>query len=283
MNALYWSIRRELWENRSLYLAPLIVTAVVLFASMITTFGLPRKVRSLPEDPARRHVTLTMPYSMAPAPIMFASLVVGFFYAVDALYGERRDRSILFWKSMPVSNRMTVLSKASIPLVVLPMIALTLSLVTQIILIVQSIVVLAGSGIDPGVLLREIRYPQEPIVMAYGLAVHALWFAPVYGWLLLLSAWARRAPFLWAVMPPLAFVAFEKIVFGSTTFLDFLQYRGRGAMERAFSGHQAGIIDQFSQLSPLRFLLTPGLWLGLLFAAACLAMAVRLRRDREPI
>ena len=283
MNAFYWSIRREIWENRSVYLAPLIVTAVVLFATMISNFGMARRVRSLPADPVQRHVKVMRPFSMAPAPIMFVSLLVGVFYAIDAMYGERRDRSILFWKSLPVSDRTTVLAKASIPLVILPLIALALAVATQVLLLVQGSAVLAVSGLSPVVLWRELHYPQEPMVMAYGLAVHALWFAPLYGWLLLVSAWARRAPMLWAVMPPLAFMAFERIAFGSMTFMGFLQYRFRGAMERAFSGHQGGIIDQFSQLSPLRFLATPGLWAGLLFAAACLALAVRLRHNREPI
>jgi ABC-2 type transport system permease protein len=280
MNTLYWSIRREVWENRSVYLAPLIVTAVVLFASLLTNFGLPRRVRTLPEEPGQRHVRLVKTLSMAPAPIMFASLLVGVFYSIDALYGERRDRSVLFWKSLPVSDRTTVLAKASIPLVILPLIALVLSVTTQVILILQSTAVLAGSGISPGILWRELRYPQEPMVMAYGLMVHVLWFAPLYAWLLLVSAWARRAPLLWAVMPPFAFMAFERI-FGSTMFMAFVKYRFNGAMIRAFREH--GIIDRFSQLSPLRFLMTPGLWAGLLFAVACLVMAVRLRQRREPI
>ena len=283
MNTLFWSIRREIWENRSVYLAPLIVTAVVLFASMINNFWLPKRVRALPADPAQRHVRLVMPHSMAPAPIMFVSLMVGFFYSFDAMYGERRDRSILFWKSLPVSDRTSVLAKASIPIVVLPAIALILSIVAQVLLIFQATAVLAGSGISPGILWRELHYPQGPMVMAYGLAVHALWFAPLYAWLLLLSAWVRRAPFLWAVMPPLVFMAFEKGAFGTMNFMEFLRHRFDGAMPRAFAGPRAGVIDQFSQLSPLRFLATPGLWAGLLFAAACLALAVRLRRNREPI
>src|SRR5713101_9164463 len=91
---MFWSVRRELWENRSIYLAPLIVAAVVLFATALGTIGLPRRMRSLPTlDPAKRHAAVVMPYSMAPAPIMLTTFLVGFFYCLDALYGERRDRS----------------------------------------------------------------------------------------------------------------------------------------------------------------------------------------------
>jgi ABC-2 type transport system permease protein len=118
---LYWSIRRELWENRSIYFAPLLVAAVVLFASLVNTLGVASRMRGASAlDAAQRHTAILQPFRMAPAPIMLTTFLVGIFYALDALYGERRDRSILFWKSLPVSDRTTVLAKASIPLVVLP-------------------------------------------------------------------------------------------------------------------------------------------------------------------
>lgn len=281
---LYWSIRREVWENRSVYLAPLIVTAVVLFATMISTMTLPRRMRSA-DDPARQRTVVAAPFSMAPAPIMLASLLVGVFYSIDALYGERRDRSILFWKSLPVSDRTTVLSKAAIPLVVLPVFALALSIATQLILVLLSTMVLVGNGINPAPMWAEYRFIQGSLVMMYGLTVHILWFAPIYAWLLLVSAWARRAPLLWAVMPVLVIGAMERIAFRTPYFMSMVRYRFMGAMTEAFTvripNKQA--IDRFGQLDPLRYLSTPGLWVGLIFAAACLAAAVRLRRNREPI
>jgi len=285
---LYWSVRRELWENRSIYVAPLLVAAVVLFASLIGTIGLPRRMRTLPTlDPARQHVVIVRPFSMAPAPIMLATFLVGIFYCLDALYGERRDRSILFWKSLPVSDLTTVLSKASIPLVVLPLIAFVLSMATVVILLFLSTAVLLANGVSPARLWGELRFVQEPVIMLYGLTVHALWFVPIYGWLLLVSAWARRATFLWAVLPLLAVSAVERIAFNTSYFMYMLQYRVMGAMKEAFvftpKHGSAGILDQLTQLDPARFLTRPGLWVGLAFGAACLAAAVRLRRNREPI
>ena len=284
---MYWSVRRELWENRSIYLAPLIVAAVVLFATALSTIGLPKRMRNLPTlDPAKRHASIAMPYSMAPAPIMFTTLLVGFFYCLDALYGERRDRSILFWKSLPVSDRTTVLSKATIPMVVLPLIAYLLSIVTQLILLMLSNMVLLAHGMNPAPLWAEVRFFQGLLIMLYGLIVHVLWFAPIYAWLLLVSASARRTPVLWAVLPLLAVSAVEKITFNTTLFMHMLQYRIVGAMAEAFDGHPKGAngdISRLSQLDPGRFLSAPGLWAGLIFAAAFLAAAIRLRRDREPI
>jgi ABC-2 type transport system permease protein len=283
----YWSVHRELWENRSIYIAPLIVAAVVLFATLISSFSLPQKIRGLAAiDPAKRHAVVVSHYSLAPAPIMLATFLVGLFYCLDALHGERRDRSILFWKSLPVSDRTTVLSKASIPIVVLPLIAFVLSVATLIVLLMASSAILLASGVGPATLWRELRFMQEPVIMLYGLIVHALWFAPIYCWLLLVSAWARRAAIVWALLPWLAIAALERIAFSTSYFGSMLRYRVIGGMTEAFANQQHGsgeILDQLSQLSPARFLGAPGLWVGLIFAAACLAGAVRLRHDREPI
>jgi ABC-2 type transport system permease protein len=124
-------------------------------------------------------------------------------------------------------------------------------------------------------------------VMLYGLTVHALWHAPLYAWLLLLSGWARRAVFLWVVLPPLAIVALERMAFGTRYFGSLLAYRLGGAMREAFDvgtpQKHAPVIDRLSQLDPVGFVTSPGLWIGLAFAAVFLAAAVRLRRYREPI
>jgi ABC-2 type transport system permease protein len=285
---MYWSVRRELWENRSIYIAPLAVAAVVLLGFLISTITLPYRMRALSAlAPAKLHAAVVGPFSMAPAPIMLATFIVGLFYSLDALYGERRDRSILFWKSLPVSDRTTVLSKASIPLVVLPLVAFVLSVATQVVMLFVSTAVLLGSRLSPVTLWAEFRFFQGLLIMLYGLTVHALWFAPIYGWLLLISAWARRATFLWAVLPLLAVSAIERIAFNTSHFMSLLKYRVTGAMAEAFvfkpgSGAD-GNIDRLTQLAPAKFLSAPGLWIGLACAAAFLAAAIRLRRNREPI
>jgi ABC-2 type transport system permease protein len=279
---LYWSIRRELWENRSVYLGPLIVAAIVLLSSAVNILTSAYRLRDAEPGKAARVIFLA--YSMVPAPIMLASFLVGFFYCLDALHGERRDRSILFWKSMPVSDRVTVLSKAAIPLLVLPLIAYVLSVIAQLLLVPLAAAALLGNGMSAIPLWREMRFLQGLVIMAYGLAVHALWFAPIYGWLLLVSAWARRVPIVWAVLPPLALGIADRILFGSTHFKNLMGYRVMGAMTEAFTATTVrGHVNHLSQLDPGGFLGTPGLWNGLAFAAAGLALAVRLRRKREPI
>lgn len=282
---LYWSVRRELWENRSIYIAPLVVAAMALFGSSISLSGLARRMQALSTlDGADQHAVVVDPFTTAPAPIMMATLLVGIFYALDALYGDRRDRSLLFWKSLPVSDLTTVLAKASIPLVVLPLVGFVLSVATLVTLLVVATAVLPANGVSPARLWAEIRLFQQPVVMLYGLAVHALWFAPIYCWLLLVSAWARRTPVLWAGLPLLAIAGLEELAFGTSHFCALLQFRVMGAMVEAFAvDPRQQTLDQLAQLTPLRFASAPGLWIGLVFAAAFLAVAVRLRRKSEPI
>jgi len=127
------------------------------------------------------------------------------------------------------------------------------------------------------------------LVSLYTLAVLALWHAPIYGWLLLVSGWARRATFLWAVLPPLAIAAVETIAFRTSYVGSLLRDRLIGFATLAFDlKDKNGVpIDAhfipLAQLAPGRFLSNPGLWVGLIVAAALLAGAVRLRRYREPL
>src|SRR5881397_3938055 len=141
-----WSVRRELWENRSIYVAPLIAAVVALFGFLVSTFGMPERRRGvLLLDPAQQWAMIGAPYDVAAMVLIFTAFIVGVFYCLDALHSERRDRSILFWKSLPVSDLTTVLSKASVPFVILPLIIFAIIVVTQMILLLSSTVVLLGN------------------------------------------------------------------------------------------------------------------------------------------
>ena len=283
---MYWSVRRELWENRSIYIAPLAVAAVVMVGFLISLIGLPRSVRALPAlDPAHQREAVAMPYDFAAGLIMGTALIVGVVYSLEALHGERRDRSILFWKSLPVSDLTTVLSKASIPLVVLPLLAFAITVTLQLIMLLLSSAVLLGNGLSAAPLWTQLSLFQMSLMLLYHLlTVHSLWHAPFYGWLLLVSGWARRAPFLWAVLPVLAICVVEKIAFNTSHFAALLGDRFAGGPEAvALTGASRFPIEPGMQLTPAHFLSSPGLWIGLGVTAALLAAAVRLRRYRGPI
>jgi len=282
---LYWSVRRELWENRSLYIAPLVVAAVVLFSFLIGTIGLPARMRAAAAlDPAQQQTKLAMPFSMAASVIILFTYIVGAFYCLDALYGERRDRSILFWKSLPVSDRTAVLAKASIPLVVLPLVVFAVVVAAHVFILALSTLVLAGNGPGLATLWTHVRVSQTAVALLYALAATSLWHAPLYGWLLLVSAWARRSAILWAVLPPLAIAVFERIAFQSSYFGRWLAWRLAGWFTQGFVTRVKGTaVEPLAAMTPGKLLTTPGLWAGLLFAALFLFAAVRVRRRREPI
>jgi ABC-2 type transport system permease protein len=337
---LYWSVRRELWENRSIYIVPLIVATVEVIGFAISTIGLAERRRAvllldpahqraaievpydvvammmiftvfivgvvqvfgyaistiglaerrrgvlLLDDPLKQRAAIEMPYDVAAMMMIFVVFIVGVFYCLDALHGERRDRSILFWKSLPVSDLTTVLSKVTIPLVVLPLVAFAIVMCTHVIMLLETSVNLIFHGMSPATTWAHFPVVQNWLVLLYGLVAIALWHAPIYGWLLLVSGWVRRATFLWAVLPLLAIGIFERITFGTSHFASMVGQRLAGFAAEAFAFQPHGnsvAIDSLTQLTPGRYLSSAGLWIGLLFAAAFLAAAVRLRRYRGPI
>src|SRR6266699_1134944 len=178
----YWSVRRELWENRSIYVAPALVAIVVLFGFLVSTTGLPERRRAvLLLDPAKARAAIEQPYDLAAMMMIFTAFIVGVFYCLDALHGERRDRSILFWKSLPVSDLTIVLSKATIPLVVLPVIVLAIVIVTQFTMLLLSSAFLLTSGLA-ATTWANFNLVQQSLILLYSLIAIALWHAPIYGW-----------------------------------------------------------------------------------------------------
>ena len=287
---LYWSVQRELWENRSIYVAPLAAGCLMLLGFLLTLRHLPRTVHgSLDFDLRQQAIELAMPYTHAGWLLMATALIVGLVYSLDALYGERRDRSILFWKSLPVSDLTTVLAKVCIPLLVLPVVVFVLTLIVQFVMLLLSSVFLAVHGGGAATLWTRVPWLQMEVVFLYQLVVMALWLAPVYGWLLLVSGWARRTAFLWAVLPPLGVCILEKITLGSSYGWSLVKDRIAGFASVAFrwTTPEGDLINPhligLAQLTPGRFLTSAGLWLGLLMTAALLAAAIRLRRYRTPL
>jgi ABC-2 type transport system permease protein len=275
LSNLYWSLRRELWEHRSITLVPIAVAVVALVSFLVHVVRNPGNPAALAAlAPAKRAISVAMPFSMVASVILLSSFVVGLFYALDALHAERRDRSVLFWKSMPVSDTITVLAKFAVTFAVLPAIAFAAALATQLLMLP-----IAHSSLPLG----DLDLGRMTVVMMYGVAIHALWFAPLYAYLLLVSAWAPRAPLLWTILPFLALAAAEKIALGSAFLLSVLRYRLVGAMSEGFAPNALHTpITQLSQLEPARYFASPNLWLGLAFAAACIYGAIRLRRHRDP-
>jgi ABC-2 type transport system permease protein len=282
---LYWSVRRELWENRSIYIAPLAVAPLALVGLVINAFHLPAQVRaSAGAAPMKLHDTMQQPYDIVAALLMATTLIVAVVYSLDALYGERRDRSILFWKSLPVSDTITVLAKASIPILILPLIGFVVTVVLQLAMAVISSAILAASGLSVSAFWEQLSFGRMSFLLLYHLvAVHGLSWAPFFGWMLLVSAWARRAPFVWALLPPVAIGIVERIAFNTSHFGAMLGSRlsGSASVVTRAPGHMP-TDPMTTHITAGRFLASPGFLIGVLLAALFLAAAVRLRRYQAP-
>ncbi|HKT51712.1 MAG TPA: ABC transporter permease [Candidatus Angelobacter sp.] len=283
-----WSIRRELWEYRIIYLTPLTAAVVFLFGFVVNILRVRYQMHGVwPVDPAKRHELLAFPFAVSAGLIMGTALIVGLYYSLEALYGERRDRSILFWKSLPVSDLTAVLSKFTVPLAIIPLLSLAVTIVTQFIMLLLGSVALLGSGVSVSEIWAQSSFFRLSLDFFYHIVtVHGLWYAPIYGWLFLVSAWSPRAPLVWALLPPFVIGGVEKLAFNTTYFLTLLEMRflGMTAPQPIHPmQHASGGMQMAEQLVPVHFFTEPGLWVGLALTALFLAAAVRLRRYRGPI
>lgn len=290
MNAMPTLFRRELWEHKALWIAPLVTAALFIAAAL----GGHAQVE-LPHDVAmdaegRRALFALLQWVFA-VPQYMVMLIVLFYYLLDCLYAERRDRSILFWKSMPVSDAQTVLSKLLTALVVVPLGVFALVLVAG--LVFAAVLGLRFGDAGAFVAWDTVTWLKLQALMLLGLVIAMLWYAPVVAWLLLLSAWARRNLFLWAVLPPILAVMLERIALGTNHAGEFLKYRlvgiwgelgiGRGlGGSLRVAGERLPRVDRlFDLIDATPVIGNPDLWLGLLAAAALVWLAVRIRRFRD--
>jgi ABC-2 type transport system permease protein len=281
----FWSVRRELWEHRSVWIAPFAAAAVVLFGFSISLVRTPHTMRAISKlSPDKLAGLRFAPFGIAVAAILLTTVVVGIFYCLGTLYNERRDRSILFWKSMPVSDLTTLLSKATVPLIMLPALALVIICVTQLLMLLIDLASLGAHGSDVARLWSTVSLPQLWEIVLYLLFTLTLWHAPVYAYLLALSAWVRKGAFLWAVLPPVALSIFEKLAFDTSYIGNLIHDRLFGIFDHAFveAPKQKGHFH-LPMPDAAGFFSSPGLWIGLAIAVALLALAVWLRRRREPM
>lgn len=294
----YWSLRCELWGNPSIYIAPLATAGVVLFGSAVSSVNLGRllaepKVRAdmLHARPDQLVNAAAAPFAIAAFVIMVAAFVTGFFYCLSAL---RSDRTVLFWKSLPVSDLTAVLAKLTVPMLVLQIVTFVVGVATMAVIEAIAMVVLPATGpISRATLWSSFPLPTAIAVFGYLLVCMTLWTAPVWGWLLMVSAWAKRVPFLWAAGAPLALCVFEGLAFHTNYVWSWAVDRLAGpmAMGRPLAKaldiptgvRQTDLSVSQVQLDPLQFLAQPALWIGLVVAALFVAAAVWLRRRREPI
>ena len=294
MNALLTQVRREFWEHRALWIVPVVIAALMLLAA--AAFG---RIQLDLGEPGI-HVDGPTPKSLVEMlvlgwelPFLLAAAVQGTGYLIDCLYGERRDRSILFWRSMPVSDASTVLMKLLTGLVLVPLgafvIGAAVSLAGSVILLLRNHdLVLNGQHVMA--LWNMLSWLRMQGIVFYGLLAALLWYAPFAAYLMLASVWARRSPYIWAVAPPLLLLILEHMIFGTNYAGRILGGGFHELLHLAYRLDEHGAFDavggrdiSFTMhlLSPERLLASLRLWVGLLAAALMVALAIRVRRYRD--
>lgn len=279
-----WQVRREIWEHRALWIAPLAVAAFAAVVHLGTSLTATDAGRAaVLADPARARELMTH-YNAMTGGTVIAGLLVGILYSLDALQGERRDRSILFWKSLPVSDAMTVLSKAAVPLLVMPLIVFPIVVAVSLAMMGLQSLVWTLDGFDAGQLWSRVDLPFLWLALLFGLPFMALWNAPLFAWILLMSAWSRRMAFLWAAAPFAAMLMVEHLALHHTPAHWMLERRIAGGVLQPYSANGEGAvwIERLSDLDPARIYALPQLWGGVLLAALFLYAAIRIRRARTP-
>ena len=309
MNNILWLIRREFWENRSLWIAPLAIAGVIL---VLTAFGgvhigqdqsfwfgtgasdLERMspaerehlTNALSEVSDKRQMIYAFTLAMLTFVQLLALVFVIFFYLLDALLAERKDRSILFWKSLPVSDTEVVTSKLLTAVVVAPVFVLLLSAVLQILFRLVVWARFGGSIVGDVMPLFDAGVWLQVQVASWAMTFTAiLWYLPLAGYLMLVSVWARRNAFLWAILPPVAVLIIEAMLAQSHKFADFLGRRFGGHLDlmdfTRFEGgnDMPGLGELLSHIG--RVYQSYETWVGVAVAAAFIVVTIRIRRFRD--
>jgi ABC-2 type transport system permease protein len=312
MNTMITLVRRELIEHRSIFLAPAILTAIILVAAL---YGVGQGLSFSNEitgflgeldtvDPARARAMLStfLGASLVPfwLPFNLVMSAVFLFYLLDCLQSERKDRSILFWRSLPVSDTQTVLSKLLTALIAIPAVELIASLLAFVLNAIVVSVGLAMLGENPVTLLwLSMPWFSGTLFLFYSVLTQSLWFAPFAGWFLLVSSAARNVPILWAIGIPGAIAYLEYLLFDSWRFAMMIGAHLQGWPTRAYRddgnfsfdedfaevfNDSATFQEPMSLLSladPVGFLASPALWVGLVLTAGFVAVAIRMRRYHD--
>ena len=291
MNNYAWLIKREFWENRAIWVIPSVIGVLLILGAL---FG---RVQFMSlHTPQQSEVVGGVVLSIFGIAFFVVMSIYSTWYLLDCLYADRKDRSVLFWKSLPISDTTTVLSKLLVAMIVIPLVYFVAADVTT--LLIAFIISVRASAAIGGAMWHADLWLQLQILWLYTIITYAIWFLPVAAWLMVISAWAKRAVMLWSILPPLALYLGERLFFGTHFVANQIADRLLGYGPRAFhTGADSGFWmtttfddDQITTPSSIWALLDPGTffsspqtWIGAAVGAALVVGAIQLRLRRTEI
>jgi ABC-2 type transport system permease protein len=288
MNTFLWLIRREFWENRAIWLVPALfgiaLTVAVLFGriDIITSIS-----------PEQQRVIGPMVLFAYGVTFFVVMSIYSTWYLLECLYADRKDRSVLFWKSLPISDTATVLAKLFTGVIVIPAVYFVATDVST--LLMALIVSLRAHVYFGSTLWRSDLWLQLHVLWLYVIVTTAIWYLPITGWLMLVSAWAKRGVMLWFILPPLGLYWAEHWFFNTHVVGTQLAERILGYLTQAFYDHSnrsAWVTTTTGKdtvttpssvwrvIDPLGFFSSPATWIGVLVGAVLIYGAIQLRLRR---
>jgi ABC-2 type transport system permease protein len=319
MKTFYWLVKREFWEHKGGFLwAPVVAGIVFLVLNGMgivlgeilgrehwggLKFGgdhMHFQYNMSAEDLHNAGAGIDIMLYAVAAIILGITAIVVFFYCLGALYDDRRDRSILFWKSLPLSDTSTVLSKLASAALVAPVIAIVVGVIVGLAMMILMAIAASVHGIGLWTLMMEAHPFHVVLNLVLLIPLYALWALPTLGWLLLCSAWAKSKPFLWAIALP---VGSGVIVswFGLMGSLDMSSnwywrnvvgrllgslvpggWVGNASPLSGLDQHDpAALLDSIDLGYHYSVLASPSLWIGAAAGVVMIAGAIWFRRWRD--
>ena len=296
-------LRREMWEHRSIFVVPAVVAVLMVLSSLTGQVSVNHiehidagiiGIQNLPEN--ARSAALTIMMIGMTTPFIIAMWVLTIFYALDSLYSERKDRSILFWRSIPVTDLETVVSKLVTAVIIIPLVTFALVVVTQVLVLATTSAWINIRGGSPWHMIwTAMPFADSWIATLTLLLALPLWLSPFIGWFLFVSAFTKRSPLLVAAMPIVLLPMLEKLFFGTGLLADAFFVRsikmplfaGIDNMELFFREGEdlTRFADARLSLTGLLdvggFLQDPRLWTGFIVCGLFTAAAIYVRRYRD--
>jgi ABC-2 type transport system permease protein len=291
MNTAIWLVRREFWENRAIWMIPSVLGGLVILAALFGRIDLMMIPSQVPSRAVGGGFLLAVGVTF-----FIVMSIYSTWYLLDCLYADRKDRSVLFWKSMPISDTATVVSKLATALIVIPVVYFAAADLTT--LMMAFIISVRANSYLGGALWHVDLWLQLQVLWIYVIVTTAIWFLPIAAYLLVVSAWAKRAVMLWSILPPIALILAERWFLGSHVIARQLGERLAGYPGLAFHDDPGccswvtTVVDNDTIRTPTSiwgffdaggFFSSPETWIGAAIGVALIVCAIQLRTRRTEI